>query len=319
MLYTADRINKIVREGRFNDLVENCEYKHILQYENLTRMINESHKLSLNTYLTDAVLITGPSSSGKTTFSRRLARELKERGYNPILISFDNYYHDHETIWEMQGLPYGTPAEEMDLETPDAFDIAYFRQQMNEFLSGKTVTLPEYDFLTKKRTDGVTITPTFNDIIIVEGIHGLNPLLTEGVAFHRVFRVYVCPFDVYTAGNTDGSVIIPQHIRLMRRTMRDYAERGAHISRTFGMWPKVREGEELYIKPMKKYADFFFNSAFEYEICLLKYRFTRLLDMLDDGMRSMIDELIPFDVLDAFTEVHEAVIPENSLFKEFYK
>ena len=145
-------------------MIAASEGKHKLQFENLVRMITESHSRSLNRNITDAVLITGPSSSGKTTTSRLLAAYLEEYGFHSILISFDDYYHDLAYIRQSQGKEPDEAVENLDLECPEAFDIPFFRQQMGEFLSGNPITLPVYDFLKKKRSAGKTITPTDKDV-----------------------------------------------------------------------------------------------------------------------------------------------------------
>lgn len=318
MKYTSERINKVVADNRYNDLIAASEARHTMQFENLVRMIVESHKHSLDKNITDAVLITGPSSSGKTTTSKLLSAYLKEEGFNSIIVSFDDYYHNLNTICKMQNKPEGTPAEELDLECPEAFDIKFFKKQMNEFLSGKEIILPVYDFLQKKRIPGKKITPTDRDVIILEGIHALNPVLTEGVNFSKTFKVYICPFDVYSAEGVKG-IMKPADVRFMRRSVRDRVDRGADLGRTMSMWSSVRDGEEKYIKPMKVYADFFFNSSLEYEICLLKYRFMKMVRELDGENLELLKTGFPLDILDEFPEVAEADIPDISIFREFYK
>lgn len=318
MRYTAERVNYSVKENRFDDLIAASEGKHKLQFENLVRMITESHGRSLNRNITDAVLITGPSSSGKTTTSKLLAGYLEDYGFNTILISFDDYYHDLEYIRKLQGKAPDEDVENLDLECPEAFDIGFFRQQMGEFLSGNPITLPVYDFIQKKRVPGKTITPTDKDVIIIEGIHALNPLLTDGVNFSKMFKVYICPFDVYGVYGS-SECIRPQDIRFMRRSVRDRVDRNSSLDRTMGMWSSVRAGEERYIKPMKVYADYFFNSSLEYEICLLKYRFMKMLEELEPETQKNFAQDFPLHILEQFESVAEAEIPEGSIFREFYK
>ena len=318
MKYWAERINKIVEDNKYDDLIAASESRHIMQFENLVRMIVESHKHSLNKNITDAVLITGPSSSGKTTTSKLLSAYLKDDGFNVIMVSFDDFYHDMNTICKLQNRAPDTPTEELDLECPEAFDILYFKELMNEFLNGNEVVLPKYDFIQKKRVQGKKIVPTDRDVIIVEGIHALNPLLTEGVNFSKTFKVYICPFDFYGAEGVTGN-IRPENVRLMRRSVRDRVDRGADLSKTMFMWASVREGEEKYIKPMKQYADFFFNSSLEYEICLLKPRFINMVQELDKDDLISLKSMFPLGVLQEYTDVEIADIPEMSIFREFYK
>ncbi|MBE7056109.1 MAG: hypothetical protein E7388_01535 [Ruminococcaceae bacterium] len=318
MKYWADRINKIVVNNRYDDLITASESRHTMQFENLVRLIVESHKYSLNKNITDAVLVTGPSSSGKTTTSKLLSAYLKDEGFNVIIISFDDFYHDLNTVCRLQNKPEGTSAEKLDLECPEAFDIEYFKILMNKFLSGEEITLPKYDFLQKKRVPGTKISPTDRDVIIVEGIHALNPVLTDGVNFSKTFKVYICPFDFYGAEGLN-EVLRPENIRFMRRSVRDRVDRGSDLSKTMSMWASVRDGEEKYIKPMKQYADFFFNSSLEYEICLLKTRFIKMVEELDKGDLIELKKGFPLGVLMEYMDVNHADIPKISIFREFYK
>lgn len=318
MRYSSERINKVVADDRYQELINASEARHILQFENLVRMITESHRHSLNKNITDAVLITGPSSSGKTTTSKLVAAMLEEQGFHVILVSFDDYYYDTDHIRKLQGKPADAPMEELDLECPEAFDIAYFKEQMGTFLSGETVTLPVFDFLSKKRVPGRTVTPSDRDVILLEGIHALNPVVTAGVPFSKMFKVYICPFDTYSAPGVK-SIIKPQDVRFMRRSVRDQVDRNSDLMKTLSMWPSVRAGEEKYIKPMKAYADFFFNSSLEYEICLLKYRFMKMVKALEPSQLEELKVHFPLDVLESFCEIEQADVPEGSIFREFYK
>ena len=318
MKYSSQRINQLVEEEKYQDLINASEARHVLQFENLVRMIVESHKQSLNRNITDAVLITGPSSSGKTTTSKLLAAMLEEQGFHSILISFDDYYHSTDYIRKLQKKPSDAPAEELDLECPEAFDIAYFRKQMGQLLSGEAIALPVFDFMSKKRVPGRTVTPTDRDVIILEGIHALNPMVTDGVKFSKTFKVYICPFDVYGVPGVK-EILQPQDIRFMRRSVRDRTDRNAELMRTLKMWPSVRAGEERYIKTMKIHADFFFNSSLEYEICLLKYRFMKMVRELNSSQLAELRAHFPLDILEAFCSVEQADIPEGSIFREFYK
>lgn len=318
MRYSSEQINKMIDDNSYQELINASEAKHILQFENLVRMITESHRHSLNKNITDAVLITGPSSSGKTTTARLLSAMLEEQGFHVILISFDDYYYNTDFIRHLQNKPADAPMEELDLECPEAFDIAYFKAQMEAFLSGASITLPRFDFMTKKRMPGRTIVPSDRDVIILEGIHALNPIVTENVKFSKTFKVYICPFDTYSSPKFKG-LIKPQDIRFMRRSVRDHSDRNSDLMKTLSMWPSVRAGEEKYIKPMKAYADFFFNSSLEYEICLLKYRFMKMVKDLDADKTAALRERFPLDILETFCEIENADVPEGSIFREFYK
>lgn len=178
MNYSAESINKYIYDGKFDELIEISEKRHKDQFKELQSMIREANKNVISDQVTEAVLITGPSSSGKTTFAHLVADMLKEDDYECTVISFDNYYKDREEIHEMQKAKGFIPSEESDYdyETLDAFDVDFFRKQMNEYLSGKEIVLPKYDFKLGKRVPGdVVLYPAKKDMLIIEGIHALNP------------------------------------------------------------------------------------------------------------------------------------------------
>ena len=320
MIYECEHVNKYAL-GDMDELIYFSEARIQLQYEML---LNEIHVADVNCHenLTDLVMVTGPSSSGKTTFSKLLAEKLAGDGYNCTVLSLDNYYHDRSYMYEM-ALKAGRVPEhdrDFDFECIDAFNVEKFRRDMDLYLSGQEVILPEYDF-----TDGAAhpgnrkLTPTEKDIIIVEGIQALNPVLTEGINFHRVFRVYICPFDYYVGFHHGETISInPKQIRFMRRSLRDSVHRNSPLDVTMTMWQGVRMGEEKYIKPMKKYADFFFNSSFEYEISYLKYHIMNLYEELGDEDKIRFARVIELANLKPFVGVPKLNVPKKSLFNEFY-
>lgn len=313
MKYYPQEINKYFKSGREEDLVYIAESRHILQFEQLRRLINFSCMRTINNHLTAAVLVTGPSSSGKTTFSNRLSREMEEEGYQCTVISIDDYYLSKNEIKRRQ-----PNAEKPDYEVLEAFDVEFFQRQMRQFLKGDPIDLPRYDFHLGRRVEsGRTLRPTDKDLLIIEGIHAMNPKLTEGLPFARTIGVYICPFDSYSIpGKGD---ITSKEIRLMRRALRDFVHRSSSISQTLDMWPSVRAGEEKYIKPMKQYADFFFNSSFEYEICILKSRIEDAAEKMNEEELNRLKSFLPLELLKEFHTCREINIPDNSIFNEFYK
>ena len=320
MFYNARHVNKFAT-GEIDELVYFAEARHQLQFEML---LNEIHVADINCHesITDLVLVTGPSSSGKTTFSKLLAEKLTMDGYNCTFISLDNYYHSREYIMQLAIAAGKEPKDKMDLdfETIDAFDVERFKSDMNRFMAGEQVRMPKYDFNTGESQEGdVVLTPTEKDMIIVEGIQSLNPKLIEGTDFHRVFRVYICPFDYYQGSYHGESVSVnPKQIRFMRRAIRDSVHRNSPLSLSISMWSSVREGEEKYIKPMKQYADFFFNSSFEYEICYLKHKILPMYEELDDEWKLKFTRIISPDCLYPFASVSKLELPKDSIFREFY-
>jgi len=313
MKYYPHDINEYFENNKIDRLIQVAESRHTLQFEQLRRLISFSCMRTIGNHLTAAVLVTGPSSSGKTTFANRLCDLMENEGYHSTVISVDDYYLSREEIQRRQ-----PNAVKLDFEILDAFDVDYFRQQMHSFLEGEAICLPHYDFTIGRRVDSETpLKPTPKDLLIIEGIHAMNPKLTEGLNFARTIGVYICPFDSYSVPNKGE--ITSREIRLMRRCLRDYVHRNSSITQTLEMWPSVRAGEEQYIKPMKKYADYFFNSSFEYEICILKTRIEEAAKGLNDAEREHLIQYLPLSLLDAFHSCKEANIPEESIFNEFYR
>ncbi len=321
MKYTAEHVNRYIRENRFDELIAFSEARHQLQFEMLFNEIHVADMDCANDFHTDVVMVTGPSSSGKTTFSNLLARYLTEDGYNCTVVSIDDYYLDRDTIMKRQLANGRVPANDndFDYETLDAFDVPFFKKQMRAYLRGEEITLPSYNFTTGKREQGThKLISTKKDMIIVEGIHALNPELIRGVDFNHVFKVYICPFDSYTEQAESDVLLLPRQIRFMRRAIRDSVKRGSPLPETMGMWPSVRNGEEKYIKPVKKYADFFFNSSLEYEIAFLTAGIDRLYETLSQEERIVFEKFVPRTSLKPFLPKTDFEIPENSIFNEFF-
>ncbi len=313
MKFYPQDINEYFANSQEDRLIQVAESRHTLQFEQLRRLINFSCTRTIGNHLTAAVLVTGPSSSGKTTFSNRLCRLMEQDGFHCTVISIDDYYLSREEIRRRQ-----PDAVKPDYEVLEAFDVPYFQEQMRAFLKGETIQLPRYDFKLGHRVDsGISLQPTEKDLLIVEGIHAMNPKLTEGLEFARTVGVYICPFDSYVVPG--GGEITSREIRLMRRSLRDYVHRNSSLMETLEMWPSVRAGEERYIKPMKKYADFFFNSSFEYEICILKTRIEEAAQKLTEEERARLNRYLPLEPMGAFHSCKEANIPEESIFNEFYR
>lgn len=319
MKYQISNVNKYIREGRYEELIEISESRRLVQVEQLYYLIRAADQDSKN--LTDAVMITGPSSSGKTTFSNLIAQRLSEDGYHCTVVSIDDYYLNKEEIHRRQAEATGNKGlseSEYDYETIEAFDVPFFRRQMTEYAAGLPVTLPKFDFGSGKRVMGdVRLVPTEKDMIIVEGIHALNPVLCDGLGFHRAFKVYICPFDTYLFDGTD-KVLLPQQIRFMRRAVRDRIKRNAPLKRTMSMWKSVRNGEEKYIKPVKKFADFFLNTSLEYEIAFLKKRIFEMKETLNASELEALEEILPLREMEQILGTEGFSIPEDSIFSEFY-
>ncbi len=254
------------------------------------------------------ILIAGPSSSGKTTFSKRLAVQLLSYGLRPMAIEMDNYFVDREQ----------TPRDgrgEYDFEAFDALDHDLFNKQLLALTEGRAVALPRYDFKLGKRLTGSTVQISHDHIIIAEGIHALNPNLLPDVPSRRVYRVYV---SALTQLNIDHhNRIATSDTRLMRRIVRDARERGYSTRDTIKRWDKVRDGENRNIFPYQENADAMFNSALVYEHAALKSLAEPLLRQIRPGTPEYGEAERLLAALDWFLPAPIEFVPENSILREF--
>ena len=255
------------------------------------------------------IMIAGPSSSGKTTFSHRLSIQLSAAGLKPHPIAVDNYFVEREM----------TPRDEngdYNFECLGAIDIELFNRQMCDLLAGKTVELPNFNFKTgKKEYNGDYLTLGREDILVIEGIHCLNDALSHSLPKESKFKIYI---SALTQLNVDEHNRIPTTDgRLIRRMVRDARTRGASAARTISMWPSVRRGEEENIFPYQEDADVMFNSALIYELSVLKQYAEPLLFGIDREAPEYLEAKRLLKFLDYFLGVDSTVIPANSLLREF--
>ncbi len=255
------------------------------------------------------IMIAGPSSSGKTTFSKRLSIQLLAAGLKPHPISVDNYFVEREM----------TPKDEngnYNFECLEAMDIELFNQQMSDLLAGKTVELPTFNFKTgKKEYNGDFLTMGEDDILVIEGIHCLNDKLSHSLPRESKFKIYI---SALTQLNVDEHNRIPTTDgRLIRRLVRDARTRGSDAARTIAMWPSVRRGEEENIFPYQEEADVVFNSALIYELSVLKQYAEPLLFGIDRDAPEYQEAKRLLKFLDYFLGVDSTNIPDNSLVREF--
>lgn len=255
------------------------------------------------------VLIAGPSSSGKTTFASRLGVQLRVNGAIPHVISLDNYYLNRDEC----------PRDEFgnyDFETIDAIDTAQIVKDLNGLLSGESVEIPSFNFYTGRREyKGNIFKLSSSDVLILEGIHGLNERVGGDVPASDKFKIFI---SALTQINIDDHNRIPTtDARLMRRMVRDYLFRGSSAAKTLDMWPRVLQGERKYIYPNQERADSFFNSALVYEMCVLKQYAEPLLFGIspDEPQYTEARRLIKF--LSSFLGVPSETIPPNSILREF--
>ena len=258
-----------------------------------------------------AVLIAGPSSSGKTTSANRLCTQLRVHGKTPILVSLDNYYLNRDQLKP-------GPDGKIDLEDIATLDIPQFQDDLTRLLKGEEVELPLFDFVTQHRCEtGIKLRVTENTPLVIEGLHGLNPhLLPDAIDKKLIFRLYV---SALTTLNLDDHNRVPTtYLRLLRRMVRDYETRGASVERTLSMWDSVRAGEEKWIFPFQEDADAIFNTTLIYEPAVLKKHIFPLLSAVQpesvyyDEARSIVK------FLNYFVEANvEDEIPPTSILREF--
>lgn len=254
------------------------------------------------------VLIAGPSSSGKTTFSKRLSVQLLANGLRPFPLSLDDYFVDRER----------TPRDEhneLNYETIDALDLPLLNKQFAELMEGHEVRLPHYDFATGRSSPGLAVTLGRDDILIVEGIHGLNPALLPDVPRDRISRVYV---SALTQLNLDRhNRINTTDCRLIRRIVRDAATRGYNATETLRRWDSVVAGEKQNIFPFQEYSDAIFNSALVHELAVLRpYADPLLLQVRPDSPQYLEANRL-LGLLQWFRPVRPDSVPNNSILREF--
>lgn len=255
------------------------------------------------------VMIAGPSSSGKTTFSHRLSIQLRANGMVPHPIAVDNYFVERDENPRDENGEY-------DFECLEAVDVELFNRQMLELLEGKEVVIPRFNFVTgKKEYDGRTEKLGPNDILVIEGIHCLNPELTKRLADAHKFKIYI---SALTQLNIDEHNRIPSTDgRLLRRIVRDARTRGTSAQNTIRMWNSVRRGEERNIFPYQEEADVMFNSALIYELAVLKPYVEAELFAIDRDSPEYLEAKRLLKFLDYFVGIGSENIPTNSLLREF--
>ena len=255
------------------------------------------------------ILIAGPSSSGKTTFSHRLSVQLRACGLVPHPIAVDNYFVEREE----------NPVDEngdFDFECLEAVDVELFNRQLGDLLAGKEVVLPRFNFVTGHKEYGPDVKKLGkNDVLVIEGIHCLNPKLTQSLPDENKFKIYI---SALTQLNIDEHNRIPTTDgRLLRRIVRDARTRGASVARTINMWPSVRKGEEKNIFPYQEEADVMFNSALIYELAVLKPYVEALLFGVDRKAPEYVEAKRLLKFLDYFVGIGSENVPTNSLLREF--
>lgn len=295
-------LNEMILKNKINDIVQVSEAIHQRKLIELIQDIEKREAIKM-------ILIAGPSSSGKTTFAQKMGVQLKLQGYRPITISMDNYFKER----------VDTPLDEngkYDFECVEALDIELFNEHMKALIDGKRVELPEFDFVTgTKKYKGNYLQLEKNDILVVEGIHALNPILTQFTPPENKYKIYIAPIATL---NIDGyTKVSSSDTRLIRRMVRDYATRGNSVERTFELWDNVKKGEEKYIFPFVDEVDFIYSSSLIYEPSVMKTFAQPLLLQVEKSSPYYAEARRLYEYLNNFLPMETTYIPVDSIVREF--
>ncbi len=303
---TVGDFNVACNEGHATDLINLSE---ALQEKKISRIADEITNRNQNGERVKLVLISGPSSSGKTTFSKRLSIQLMANGLKPYPISLDDYFVDREkTPLDANG--------KHDFESLYALDLPFFESQLSDLLAGKEVELPRFNFTTGKREmTGNKLRIDDHMILILEGIHALNPALTPNIPAANKFKIYV---SALTTIQLDYHNYIPTtDNRLLRRIIRDYKYRNYSAEETIARWGSVRAGEDKWIFPYQEYADAMFNSALLFELAVLKDYVEPILRKVPNNSPEYSEAHRLLRFLSYFVSVRDKELPPTSLLREF--
>ena len=293
-------LNAINKEQRAA-LIKVTEALHEKKISKIAERIAENPKVKI-------ILVSGPSSSGKTTFSKRLSVQLAACKLRPIALSLDNYYLTHDK----------TPLDEfgeLDFESLYALDLPLFNEQLQAMLRGEEVQTPKFNFETEKRELGPKIKLNENDVLVIEGIHGLNPELTASIPDEKKFKVYVSALTTLSLGPRNW--LSTSDTRLLRRCIRDHKYRNYPAEKTIMRWPSVRRGESKWIFPYQENADEMFNSSLLYEISSIKKQAEPILTEVPQDSNAYPTAKRLLNLLQFFTPIPYNEVPNTSLLREF--
>lgn len=300
--YLAD-LNEAIRQGKADEIIEASERMQVKQLEEFGERIVEEEK--------KVVLIAGPSSSGKTTTAKRICEEIEKRtGREPIYLGTDDYFVEREET------PLGEDGKP-DFEGLGALDMKLFNQQMEDLLSGKEVDIPEFDFVNGTKIFGKRITRLEKDqLIVIEGIHSLNDVLTENIPREDKFKIYISPLTQIAIDRHNR--VSTADARLLRRMVRDNQFRGYDAEKTLELWPKVRAGESENVFPYSSSADVVFNSSTAYETALLKTYAEPLLTAIPETSEQHEEAQRILTFLKYFDKIESSdAVPDSSILREF--
>ncbi len=298
---TVEYINS--RAADMQAFVDEYEKKFNAKIEKIAKQVALSER-------SEIIMIAGPSSSGKTTSAKKLRLALEKRGFTCYTISLDDFYLNNS---DAPRFPDGSP----DFETVDALDIKYFQKTMRSLLENGEGDLPEFDFLTgmrKKEYNHITVTD--RDVIIVEGLHALNPVITDGLPADRLLKIYINVSTRIYDKNKD-MLFNKRNMRFIRRMVRDYRSRGNSVEDTFRLWISVRYGEDAYLFPYKDNADMRINTLHLYETCVLRDEAIKLLSEVSRQSEFYKESQRLIKNLKRFESIDGDCVPDDSLLREF--
>lgn len=295
-------VNELARENP-QALVARAE----LRYRNI---INNIAEKALDEPGRKIVMLSGPSSSGKTTTANKLAQTFTSLGMDTHVVSLDNFYLNRDQI---PGYDEGNP----DYETVEALDLPYLSETLKSLISGAETQMPYFDFTVGKRSEkSTTLQLGKNDAVIVEGLHALNPIVTNDLDMHNIMKIYInVSSRIY---DNKGKIILnKRNLRFVRRMIRDYNFRASSVNNTYQLWDSVCRGEELYLFPYKEFADIRINSIHLCEPCLFRDTAIKLLENAELDEEFQADAKRLLNSLKKFQSLDLELIPKDSLLREF--
>lgn len=294
-------INELVKNPQM--FIARCEMDYYRQIDRVVEKVLDSNGRIR------VLLLAGPSSSGKTTTANKLSEEFFRIGINAPVVSLDDFFLGKENYPK---LPDGSP----DMEALEALDLPLVNKLVNELLEKGEAVFPVFDFTRSCRSDKTnTVTLGEGGVLILEGLHAINPRLLDSVSDNRIFRLFVSARTKYLDGEKD--VLVPKDMRLIRRMVRDHKFRNHSPLETLLGWSDVLDGEEKYIYPYRDSVDFKIDSALDYEACVFHHYILPMVESLkDDAVYSgKVKQVV--DILEAFDDIDYTYIPKNSLLREF--
>lgn len=296
-------LNTFIEQKTVSNLIKVSEALHEKKMSEIADLIHDKKQIKI-------ILVSGPSSSGKTTFSKRISVQLKVLGYDSVLLSTDDYFVEREDTPKDSNGNY-------NFECPEALDLDLFNKHLSELLEGKIVDMPTFDFVDgKKKYLGKKLQIQDNTLLIIEGIHALNPILTSAIDDSIKYKIFV---SALTQISIDSQNPIPTtDNRLIRRMVRDYRYRGYSALDTLQRWQSVRHGEEKYIFPFQEKADIMFNSALLCELGILKLYAEPILHEVPENVPEYSEAVRLLKFLSYFKLIPEKEIPPTSILREFF-